>query len=180
MRWTEAPHGAITNGNHMGGARSTPPFCRQSMSDEDLRRAFQAFAGRSVFLRFVLQLRDDANRDFPGRGRAPNRLRFWQTELWDSFCSHIAIESPDLISIRRVLLWCPIHQRDLVRCNAVQTDRKRHRYPGTPLPTDFKSHMDKSFPFGFGGFLLNCPTCVSACDLWFTNAEIKHSIKPVL
>ena len=26
MRWTEAPHGAITNGNHIGGARSTPTF----------------------------------------------------------------------------------------------------------------------------------------------------------
>ena len=26
MRWTEAPHGAIANGNHMGGARSTPPL----------------------------------------------------------------------------------------------------------------------------------------------------------
>ena len=26
MRWTEAPHGAFTNGNHMGGVRSTPTF----------------------------------------------------------------------------------------------------------------------------------------------------------
>ncbi|WP_146521555.1 hypothetical protein [Stieleria varia] len=34
MRWTEATHRADEHGNHNGVARSTPPFCASTFSDE--------------------------------------------------------------------------------------------------------------------------------------------------
>ena len=49
MRWTEAPHGAFTNGSHIGGARSTPPFVEQELM-QDVKPTFETLVDALSFI----------------------------------------------------------------------------------------------------------------------------------
>ena len=137
------------------------------MTSHELRNAFFSFAGQSVARRFIVQLRSDKE----GEERPPYRtrnasLRYWQARLWESFQERLENVPDDLNHIRRALLWCDVHNRQLEKGRAVVVHNKEE------LDMPYRQDCDRLFPFGFGFWSWVCPECVLACRQWYATAAL--------
>ncbi len=123
------------------------------MSATEIRRAFREHLGVERFRGFVGQI----VRDSPER----NELRFWQDRCWREFVSHLPNAPTELDDIRRLLLWCYIHER------ALEPIEPRIRLPEIRKADGWHAELAESFPFSFGAHV--CPACSLALAEW-----IKH------
>ena len=136
------------------------------MSSESIRSERLSFLGQSKFITFALQIRSDtAHPRIRGK-----RVRFWQDELLEKFANDRDIVFDSLELLRTVALWCPIHVTSLKNCKTptIFSRKLRGRMGQTAL--EYRKQLAMAakcqFPFGYGGFLLNCDTCCKACSDW--------------
>jgi len=140
------------------------------MADTNLRIAFLNHVGSDTFRRFALQLRRDATHN-PATNQTVDRLRFWQSKIWEEFNKTQPDATNDIREIRESLLWCDIHELRLSEGRAIRDTLGITDRDGTSVNADFQKALNNRFPFGFGFWTLICDGCVVECKNWMATTE---------
>jgi hypothetical protein len=130
------------------------------MTDDDVRSQFRAFVGEERFRQMIFKTVNTLGTDY----FAP-----WDYDLWLSFQTKCAAAPTDVQDIRRLLLWCHVHERPLV------TDQlARRMFPRRTLKavthssrtSEWYEAARQAFPHGHGGLDVICPGCITAHLEW--------------
>lgn len=130
------------------------------VDDDRIRREFRTFVGEERFTHWAV---------FAASGLPANGLEAHMQRVWDAF----RVAHPEAPSaqkdIRRILLWCVVHERpildnqlqrpffDVFTRSAVTHERRTSAW---------YEAASVGFPHGHGGIHTICPDCVNAHLAW--------------
>lgn len=130
------------------------------MTDDEIRSRFRTFAGEERFRGLIFKIVNWVGTDY----FAP-----WDYDLWLSFQRECPVAPTAAEEVRRLLLWCHVHEKSLVTgqwAHPIFDRRTLETITHDRRTPEWYVAAEQGFPHGHGGLDVICPDCVAAHLNW--------------